>query len=298
VRTRTAIVVMILLAAAVVGLQAVEDRARTMLLPKGQAADILYIQSPEMLKRASLSYTALIADLYWIRAVQYYGGTRLSTGPKNYALLYPLLDLTTSVDPLFDIAYRFGAIFLAEDFPGGAGRPDLAIALLQKGLRAQPGKWQFGEDIGFVYYWWKRDYTTAADWFTRAGDMPNAPEWLKPLAAVTLARGGNRASSRTLWTEIVRNAELDWLRKQGEVRLKQLDALDGIDIVQGYVQRYRDRTGVFPTTWDDMVRARIIRGVPRDPTGVPFRLDPSTGSVTLDPASSLNPLPTVTEHPH
>jgi hypothetical protein len=128
--------------------------------------------------------------------------------------------------------------------------------------------------------------------------MPNAPEWLKPLAAVTLARGGNRASSRTLWTEIVRNAELDWLRKQGEVRLKQLDALDGIDIVQGYVQRYRDRTGVFPTTWDDMVRARIIRGVPRDPTGVPFRLDPSTGSVTLDPASSLNPLPTVTEQPH
>jgi len=80
--------------------------------------------------------------------------------------------------------------------------------------------------------------------------------------------------------------------------LKQLDALDGIDIVQGYVQRYRDRTGVFPTTWDDMVRARIIRGVPRDPTGVPFRLDPSTGSVTLDPASSLNPLPTVTEQPH
>ncbi len=297
-RTRTAVVVLFLLAAAVVGLQAVEDHARTALLPEPQAAEYLYIQSPEVLRRASLSYSAVAADLYWIRAVQYYGSTRLSKGAKNYDLLYPLLDLTTSVDPLFDIAYRFGAIFLAEQFPGGAGRPDLAIALLQKGLLAQPGKWQFGQDIGFVYYWWLRDYTTAADWFNRAGDMPNAPEWLKPLAAVTLAQGGNRASSRALWTDIVRNAELDWLRRQGEFRLKQLDALDGIDIVQGYVQRYRDRTGVFPTTWDDMVRARIIRGVPRDPTGVPFRLDPSTGSVTLDPASSLNPLPTVTEQPH
>jgi hypothetical protein len=297
-RTRVAIVVLVLLAAAVVALQAVEDRTRTTLLSEAQAGDFLYIQSPEALKRASLSYSAVVADLYWIRAVQYYGGTRLSKGAKNYDLLYPLLDLTTSVDPLFDIAYRFGAIFLAEEYPGGAGRPDLAIALLQKGLRAQPGKWQFGQDIGFVYYWWVRDYATAAGWFNRAAEMPNAPEWLKPLAAVTLAQGGNRASSRTLWTDIVRNAELDWVRRQGDFRLKQLDAMDGIDIVQGFVKRYRDSLGALPTSWDEMIRARIIRDIPRDPTGVPFRLDPSTGAVTLEPESPLNPLPTATEQPH
>ena len=297
-RTRVAIVVLVLLAAAVVALQAVEDRTRTTLLSEAQAGDFLYIQSPEALKRASLSYSAVVADLYWIRAVQYYGGTRLSKGAKNYDLLYPLLDLTTSVDPLFDIAYRFGAIFLAEEYPGGAGRPDLAIALLQKGLRAQPGKWQFGQDIGFVYYWWVRDYATAAGWFNRAAEMPNAPEWLKPLAAVTLAQGGNRASSRTLWTDIVRSAELDWVRRQGDFRLKQLDAMDGIDTVHGFVERYRDSVGALPTSWDEMIRARIIRDIPRDPTGVPFRLDPSTGEVTLEPESPLNPLPTATEQPH
>lgn len=296
--TRTATVVIVLLAAAVVGLQAVEDRARATFLSQAQAGDYLYIQSPETLRRASLSYSAVVADLYWIRAVQYYGGTRLSSGAKNYDLLYPLLDLTTSVDPLFDIAYRFGAIFLAEEYPGGAGRPDLAIALLQKGLRAQPGKWQFGQDIGFVYYWWLRDYTSAADWFNRAGEMPEAPEWLKPLAAVTLAQGGNRASSRTLWTNIVRNAELEWVRRQGDFRLKQLDAMDGMDILGRFVERYRHSVGALPTSWDDMIRAGIIRGIPSDPTGMPFRLDPSTGKVTLDPQSSLNPLPTITEQPH
>jgi hypothetical protein len=296
--TRTATVVIVLLAAAVVGRQAVEDRARATFLSQAQAGDYLYIQSPETLRRASLSYSAVVADLYWIRAVQYYGGTRLSSGAKNYDLLYPLLDLTTSVDPLFDIAYRFGAIFLAEEYPGGAGRPDLAIALLQKGLRAQPGKWQFGQDIGFVYYWWLRDYTSAADWFNRAGEMPKAPEWLKPLAAVTLAQGGNRASSRTLWTNIVRNAELEWVRRQGDFRLKQLDAMDGMDIVGRFVERYRNSVGALPTSWDDMIRAGIIRGIPSDPTGMPFRLDPSTGKVTLDPQSSLNPLPTITEQPH
>ena len=290
-RTRTAILVIVLLGAAVVGLQALEDRARAVLVPDTQRADVLYIQSPEVLRRASLSYTAMVADLYWIRAVQYYGSTRRSEGSKNYDLLYPLLDLTTSVDPLFDIAYRFGAVFLAEDFPGGAGRPDLAIALLEKGLRAQPGKWQFAEDIGFVHYWWRHDYAAAADWFNRAGDMPDAAEWLKPLAAVTLAQGANRDSSRRLWMEIGRTSDMDWFRREAERRLLQLDAMDGIDAIQGAVDKYRQRTGAWPTSWEALIRDRYIRRVPADPTGTAFQLDPSTGRVTLDAASSLNPLP-------
>jgi hypothetical protein len=296
-RTRTAIIIIILLGAAVVGLQALEDRARVVLVPETRSADVLYIQSPEVLRRASLSYTAMVADLYWIRAVQYYGSTRISKGPKNYDLLYPLLELTTSVDPLFDIAYRFGAVFLAEEFPGGAGRPDLAIALLEKGLRAQPGKWQFAEDIGFVHYWWRHDYAAAADWFNRAGDMPHAAEWLKPLAAVTLAQGASRESSRRLWTEIGRTSDMDWFRREAERRLMQLDAMDGIDVVQGAVDRYRQRTGGWPTSWEDLLRERYIRRVPADPTGTAFRLDSSTGKVTLDPRSALSPLPTTTEHP-
>jgi len=295
--TRTAVAAMVLLSVAVVGLQALEDRARTAMTPEADAADYLYVQSPAVLKRAALSYDALVADLYWIRAVQYYGGKRLSKGPRNYDLLYPLLDLTTSVDPYFDIAYRFGAIFLGEQYPGGAGRPDLGIALLQKGLRAQPDKWQFAEDIGFVYYWWVHDYQMAGEWFRRASEMPNAPEWLMPLAAVTLAKGGSRASSRTLWSEIMRNADADWLQRQALFRLKQLDAMDGIDFVERIVQQYRDRTGVPPTSWNDMIRARLIRAVPADPTGIPFQLDPSTGKVTLDPSSSLSPLPLAEQAP-
>ena len=290
---RAAIAAIVLLGVAVVGLQALDDRARAALVPQEAAADLLYVQSPDVLTRASLSYTALVADLYWIRAVQYYGGMRLSNGEKKYDLLYPLLDLTTSLDPRFDIAYRFGAIFLAEDYPGGAGRPDLAIALLEKGLRAQPGKWQFAEDIGFVHYWWLHDPTTAADWFNRAGDMPGAAEWLKPLAAVTLAEGSNRESSRRLWREIGRTAEVEWFRRQADFRLKQLDAMDGIDVLERAVQMYRERAGAYPASWPDLIRAGLVRRIPADPTGVPFRLDASNGKVTLDPASSLNPLPAI-----
>ena len=290
-------IALVLLFAAVIALQMVQAEQPPLTVPQGVSANLLYIRSPEFLRRATLSFHTLVADIYWIRAVQHYGGTKLSKDSnKQYDVLYPLLDLTTSLDPYFDIVYKFGAVFLAEQYPSGAGRPDQAIGLLQKGLRARPGKWELAQEVGFVYYWWLADYQNAALWFNRAADMPNAPDWLRPLAAVTLAQGGNRATSRTLWTEIARNADADWLRVQATFRLKQLDALDGIDIMEGMVQRYRVRTGALPASWEAMMRAGFLRGVPSDPTGVPFRLDPTTGKVTLDPESSLNPLPT-SEHP-
>ena len=293
----TAWAALVALFAAVVGLQLLQAREQPLGLPAGVSTNLLYVRSPEFARRAALSFHALLADIYWIRTVQHYGGTKLSTAAnKQYDVLYPLLDLTTSLDPYFDVAYKFGAVFLAEEYPSGAGRPDQAIAILRKGLQAQPDKWQLAQELGFVYYWWLADYDDAAMWFNRAADMTKAPDWLRPLAAVTLAEGGNRSSSRVLWTEIARSADADWLRDQATFRLKQLDALDGIDFIERIVQQYRARTGMFPTSWAEMIRAGFLRSVPPDPSGTPFRLDPSTGTVSLDPSSSLNPLPN-REHP-
>ena len=288
---------LVVLCAAVVGLQMLQANQPVPGLPPGVTTNLLYVRSPEFLTRASLSFRALMADIYWIRTVQHYGGTKLSSDPfKQYDILYPLLDLTTSLDPYFDVAYKFGSVFLAENFPSGAGQPDLAIALLEKGLRAQPDKWELAQGLGFVYYFWKADFETAGDWFNRAADMTNAPEWLRPLAAVTLAQGGNRATARTLWTEITRNTDADWLRNQATFRLNQLDAMDGIDLMERVVQEYRARTGMWPRSWLDLIRAGLLRGIPIDPASQPMRLDPETGKVTLDPASPLNPLPEA-DHP-
>src|SRR5204863_1434934 len=123
----------------------------------------------------------------------------LGASPSTeYASLYPLLDITTSLDPRFSVAYRFGAVFLAEPYPGGAGRPDLAVALLEKGLRARPDKWEYMEDIGFVNYWYAHDYAAAAQWFETASHASGAPWWLRSLAATILVEGGDRQSSRLI----------------------------------------------------------------------------------------------------
>jgi tetratricopeptide (TPR) repeat protein len=293
---KTAVAVCILLAA-VVGLQAAREQRDLRGLPSGTSGHLLYVRSPEFMKRAALSYDSLVADVYWIRAVQHYGQTKLSTATdKQYDLLFPLLDLTTSLDPRFNIAYRFGAIFLAENYPAGAGRPDLAIALLQKGLKEQPRKWEFAQDIGFVHYWWRQDYDQAGQWFKRASEIPGSANWLSALAAVTLAKGGNRESSRRLWQEVLNSSEADWLKAQARFRLSQLDAMDQIATLESLVKLYGQRTGTPASSWIDLIRAGYLRGIPVDPERHQYTLNPSSGSVTLSAQSPLNPLP-VPEQP-
>jgi hypothetical protein len=278
------------LAAASVFVQVTRDRWYQTDQP---AEQILYVRSPETMRRMVLSYDVLAADVYWIRALQHFGGARL--GAQRYELLYPLLDLATSLDPRFNIAYRFGSLFLAEPPPGGPGRPDLALTLLRKGIKEMPHKWQYYQDAGFVYYFRYRDYNGAAAWFKRGSEVQGAPWFLKSLAANTLAKGHDRQASRLLYRTIVETADNDFMRKDALRRLRQLDAMDDIDVLREMVRRYRERApGAQPITWQRLIAARVLRIVPQDRDGYDFTLDPVTGDVSLNAASSLNPLPNET----
>jgi hypothetical protein len=254
---------------------------------------VMWLQAGPAMKRAALGYDSLVADLFWIRAVVYFGRQRLSTAKdKTYDLLFPMLDLVTLLDPRFGVAYRFGAIFLSEQYPAGPGRPDLAIKLLEQGLERDPNRWEYARDIGFVYSWTYRDHKTAADWFQKASEMPNAPLWLKSTAAMTLTHGGDRESARVLWRQLYDTAEVEWLKQAAEVRLAQLDALDLIDGLNTVVWRYEARAGRFPASWQELAFAGVLRGIPLDPAGVPFELDHTNEEVDLSQRSPLWPLPT------
>jgi tetratricopeptide (TPR) repeat protein len=277
-----------LLIAAAVGLQIVRDRDRR---PFEPPASMLWFRSGDAVKRMALGYDTIVADVYWMRAVIYYGGQRLSTtAPANYDLLYSLLDLVTTLDPRFNLAYRFGAIFLAEAYPSGPGRPDQAIALLQRGID-RTGRWEYMHDTGFVYYWWLRDYKEAARWFERAAAVPGSPKWLEPLAATTLAAGGDRQTSRQLWQQLLHATDAEWLHANAEFRLKQLDAMDMLDELNVRADAYAAREGHVAQSWQALGRAVGLGGVPLDPSGVPLVIDPATGRVKLSPASPLMPLP-------
>jgi hypothetical protein len=165
------------------------------------------------------------------------------------------------------------------------------VALLERGLAANPNQWEYMHDIGFVYYWWIQDYKAAAQWFDKAGKLPGAADWLPALAATTLAEGGDRRSSRLLWRQLFETSEADWTRRTAEHRLLQLDAMDMLDRLNGLSQQFMAREGRPPRTGGELLAGTGITAVPVDPTGTPFIIDQATGGITLARQSKLWPLP-------
>ena len=209
--------------AAGIALAAATLQARERWFPRAPSEQrLLYLTNGRVADRLSLSFDSVAADVYWIRTVQYYAQERKSQRVSGrYELLSPLLDLTTTLDPHFAVAYQFGAIFLAEPPPDGAGRLDLAIALLEKGLRVEP-RWQYAEALGFLHYWHSHDLLAAAGEFNRAARMPGAPKWLGPLTANMLAKGGDQEAAKVLFGELAKSEE-KWIRELAERRLRELE---------------------------------------------------------------------------
>jgi hypothetical protein len=254
--------------------------------------EILYVENGEFLRRATLGFENLAADLYWLRAVQYFGGKRLDVTTKNFDLLEPLLDITTSLDPDFTIAYTYGSTFLSEPFPMGAGLPLKGIEIIDKGIAAHPDYWRFYLDKGFIYYWYLQDYDKAAAVFLAGSKVDGAPYWMVTTTARTLTRGGERSTARELWKIFQESAETKQQRDNAAIHLKQLDALDEMDALNEAVRKFHDREGRYPEDFRELVRARLLRAIPIDPTGAPYVLDPATHEADLSPDSHLGVLPT------
>ncbi len=253
--------------------------------------EILYIDNPHVLKKMLLGYEKLAADIYWLRVIQYFGGKRRAATNKNYALLEPLLQITVTLDPDFKIAYTYGATFLAEPFPDGAGMPSKGLALIDEGIRRHPEHWRFHLDKGFIYFWYLKDYTKAAEIFLEGSKLQGAPYWMKTTAGRALALGGDRGTARDLWRILYDMAETAQQRDNATIHLRQLDALDQMDALRRVAALFEERTSRYPESWAELVSAGFLTGTPVDPTGAPYVLDPVNRDVSPSPGSRLGRLP-------
>ncbi len=253
--------------------------------------EILYIEDGKLLKKMLLGFESLAADLYWLRTVQYFGGKRLYDPNKRFDLLEPLLNVTTDLDPHMKIAYRYGAVFLSEAWPRGAGLPLKAIDLVDKAIDNNPDDWRFYLDKGFIYFWHLQDSKKAAEVFLEGSEVPGAPYWMVATAGRALIKGGDRETARILWKALFDLAETGQMRGNAEIHLQQLDALDEIDALIERVKQFHEQSGRFPGSWGEVVAAGLLPGIPVDPTGVPYALNGRDETVELSAGSQLAGLP-------
>lgn len=250
-----------------------------------QEQDDLVLRSGPLLKAMSLEYAPLIADLYWTRAVQYYGNKHANQ-QTNIELLWPLLDVTTTLDPHLIVAYRFGSMFLSEPPPSGAGKPELAVQLLQRGIQANPEYWRFYEDLGFVYYFEMKDYRKAAEAFLEGSKKPGALIWMKAFAARISEKGETPETSVMLWSEIYNSTKDPTIKENAKIHLQLLRAQGDCGELDRLAGEYEKRTGRRPTNMRDLVSSGLLPGAAVDPEGYVYVFD-ADGKAKINAASPL-----------
>jgi tetratricopeptide (TPR) repeat protein len=221
------------------------------------------------MKVVSLEYAPLMADIYWTRVVQYYGNKHVR-GQANLELLWPLLDITTTLDPNLLIAYRFGGVFLAQRPPSGAGRPDLAVKLIQRGIQANPDYWRLYEDLGFVYYFDLKDYQKASEAFLEGSRKPGAQVWMKVMAAKIATEGASYETSVFLWKDIYETSKDPEIKENAQMHLKLLRVQEDCKRLDALAEEFAKRYGRRPKRMSEMVQAGYLRGLPVDPDGFAY----------------------------
>ncbi len=246
--------------------------------------EVLYIPSPKIVKRLSLGYNGLLADIYWTRVVQYFG-SKHHEHSMEYKLLAPLLDITTTLDPQLLPAYEFGAAFLSQEPPQGAGDPDAAVALVQRGIRANPRSWRLYYNLGYIHYIERKDYKAAAQAFEEGAKIPSSHPWMRIMAAIMAQHGGEISTARFLWEHIYESTHDKMIRENAVHHLVALRVDEEVGYLQDLVRQYQENTGKQPANWFQMISAGYLRRLPLDPLGKPYKLMPDERVEVQDPES-------------
>jgi tetratricopeptide (TPR) repeat protein len=241
------------------------------LRPQATLDEVLFLNSPAVIKRASLGYDGLVACIYWTRAVQYFG-FRHHYYATSYNLLAPLLEITTHLDPHLIIAYEFGASFLSPKPPQGAGEPARAVELMQYGIQHNPDNWHLYYDLGFVYYMDLKDYRKAAEVFEQGSQIPNAHPFLKILAAQMAQHAGEYQTARMLWSATYQSTQDKQIKENAIEHLRGLRVDEDVQHLQEAVSRFGERTGRLPENLAEVAAAEHLPGIPVDPDGNPYKL--------------------------
>lgn len=268
-----------------VAVAALQVRIDAKTLSIAQGKEELLLASGPVLKTLSLGYAPLLADIYWTRAVQYYGGL-VGHPDAKFDLLWPLLDVTTTLDPRLIIAYRFGAIFLSEPQPIGAGRPDLGIDLVNRGIQENPSEWELGSDLGFMYFWYLHDYNDSAHAYLETSNNPLAPGWVKIMAARMADRGDALETSKMVWSQIYQSTTNKNIRRQALQHLQGLRAIDDERHLDALSEGFRKMHGRYPSSIEQLRDDGFLAGIPLDPAGFPYRIG-KDGKTELNPRSPI-----------
>lgn len=277
------------------------------------AEEQLYLSGPAA-KRLTLAFNGLAADWYWMRSLQYVGRkivnyrdthdgqfTLTNLATLDLRQLASLLDVATTLDPQFIPVYEYGALLLPEI------NPEQAIALLNKGIAANPTSWRLHQHLGYIY-WQRGEYAKASDVYAAGANLPGAPAWMTAMSARLKAEGGSRDAAREMYIRLAESSDDQMVKDMVSAHLMRLEWLEDRENLR-YLLNWAANKNISnpdrcPSSWPELwrilatgftaadlqsMRLRIdaATGAPLDPSGVPYRLNAERCQLALDEQSKV-----------
>jgi len=260
-------------------LAATTTLARARLEPEAQAASQVrnpaWLPDGRLLRAASFGQRLVVADLYWLKLVQYVGETVLSK-TQRWDALYPLADIVTDLDPRYGYAYEVAG----SDLGGVAHRYDEADQILLKGMKNVPDRWM----LPFIYasnkFLFEQDYATAAAYARRAAEVGNRPH-LALLAANLSAlvdTDQEYGIALAFLDQALAQAEQPELREQLDLRRAKIRTYQVLSQLERALAAFRRDHGRQPIALGELL-GRYVASIPEDPSGGELVYDPIAGTV-------------------
>ena len=239
-----------------------------------QIEGLAQLPKGEYLKPALLGYDHLGADVLWLRLVQVVGKKRNSA--DEYEWMYHAFDVITTLDPQYAYAYYAGGVILGDL----ANRPDLSIRLLERGVSANPDVWNIPFLLGYNYYFLLGDPAKGAEYIMKAASLPDGPSYLPGLATRMAAEAGNPDTALVFLEARLADTHDPEMREVLAYRMKEVIIERDLRILESAVEAYQMQHRTLPARLTDLVAARTLPNIPREPFGGNYRLDLKTGLVS------------------
>ena len=235
--------------------------------------ELFYFPKTSFIKNIAFGYNNLLADIFWIRSVQYIGQHLITDNAFPY--LYHILDITTSLDPRFINAYNFGSFFLAIY----ASDKKEGIELVEKGIKNNPENWKPAFELGFIYFM-RQDYKNAYKYFSLANTLPGMQDEYKTFAPYAMGKFALPDESIEMWTAIAKMSDNKFIIDAARNNIAAITQKKRVDMLNQAVQTYEKRFHKFPSDLSELVEKGIIAKLPEPIGNMPYNYDSSTGKVT------------------
>jgi hypothetical protein len=240
------------------------DMRRT---PHEMIGELMYFPSGYAVRAVSMGFQAPLADVVWLRFIQYYGQHRMTDA--RFELMYHILDILTTLDPKFMYAYTLGGLMLTHD----AERPDQAGLLLKKGMLMRPDDWRLPFVYAFINCVFTNDYPTAKRFFGLSARKPSAPDTPKRWQAfVTYMKLGDLKTALALWVDYYNQTKNPEEKMIAEIYIKSIKMKLDIEFLNEKVQEFTMKFGRPPVILSELVTSGIVEAIPEEPHGEHYHL--------------------------